>query len=270
MPLCPFTVDFTQLPLGLFHEHTHGVLKLPGLLDDEGPGWVGLLHRRTNLAVPHAHGRLWEVVAQLQTHKGKEIISFCIRFPESLHLIRFTQWDIKATQLHFCQEGCICSPCQLFLWEEYPLAASCWWHRGSGCNRRKKVSQNGKCIDPFVPIAVVGPSHFGISSAIKVYIVFCEEESILSSLKGLVAILPPGGDKLDFIPTLVYQTSCHPSRGSRGLHPPPRFFWPPVFLQPSLLTQGRNKQLGFNSPLMYMLHEASLYWFSVEHFKLIP
>lgn len=116
-----------------------------------------------------------------------------------------------------------------------------------------------KCIDPFVPIAVVGPSHFGISSAIKVYIVFCEEESIISSLKGLVAILPPGGDKLDFIPTLVYQTSCHPSRGSRGLHPPPRFFWPPVFLQPSLLTQGRNKQLGFNSPLMYMLHEASLY-----------
>lgn len=37
-PLCSLTVDFTQFPLGLFHQHTHGILKLPGLLDDEGPG----------------------------------------------------------------------------------------------------------------------------------------------------------------------------------------------------------------------------------------
>lgn len=80
-----------------FSTNTHGVLKLPGLLDDEGPGRVGLLHRRANLAVPHAHGRLREVVAQLQTHKGKGIISLRIRFPESLHLMRFTQRDIKAS-----------------------------------------------------------------------------------------------------------------------------------------------------------------------------
>lgn len=43
------------------------------------------------------------------------------------------------------------------------------------------------------------------------------------------------------IPTLVYQTSWCPSLGSHGLHLPPRFFWPPVFLQPSLLTQRTNK-----------------------------
>lgn len=58
---------------------------------------MGLLHRRTDLAVPHAHGHLWKVMAQLQTHMGKSIISSPIRFPESLCLIRFVQEEIKST-----------------------------------------------------------------------------------------------------------------------------------------------------------------------------
>ena len=67
----------TTLYVGLSQLTLHGSLgavsqtqsrsKLPRLLDDKGPGWVGLLHSGAHLAVPHAHWSLREVVAQLQT-----------------------------------------------------------------------------------------------------------------------------------------------------------------------------------------------------------
>lgn len=68
-----FTADLTRFPSGVplkkkktKQKQNTSLSKLPRLLDEEGPGQVGLLHRRSHLAVPHAHRRLWEVVAQLQ------------------------------------------------------------------------------------------------------------------------------------------------------------------------------------------------------------
>lgn len=83
--------------LGAFCTNAHVVLTLSGLLDDKGPGWVGLLHSRTDLAVPDTHGRLWKSVAQLQGHTGKGIISLTVSLPESLRLTLFAQQEIKST-----------------------------------------------------------------------------------------------------------------------------------------------------------------------------
>lgn len=53
-------VGLSQLTL-----HNASCLKLPRLLDDKGTGRVGLLHRRSHLAVPHAHWCLRKFMAQL-------------------------------------------------------------------------------------------------------------------------------------------------------------------------------------------------------------
>lgn len=61
--LCWSFTAASTVPSGPFLKTV--ALKLPRLLDDERPGRMGLLHRRAHLTVPHAHWRLWKVVAQL-------------------------------------------------------------------------------------------------------------------------------------------------------------------------------------------------------------
>jgi len=49
-----------------------GSTQFARLLDEEGLGWVRLLHRRAQSAVPHTHGGLWEVMTQLFKRSSHE------------------------------------------------------------------------------------------------------------------------------------------------------------------------------------------------------
>lgn len=115
--------------------HNTSRLKLPRLLDDEGTGQVGLLHRGSHLAVPHTHWCLWKFVAQLQkkpkqgggnhpTRRGKQYGSAAGMNSESKEWSGFfTKKKTEGLRL----------PCQVFLSEGYQLVASCWRWRGSCC-----------------------------------------------------------------------------------------------------------------------------------------
>lgn len=106
---------------------------------------MGLLHRRTHLAVPHAHGRLREVVAQLQTHEGKGILSLRIRFPEPLHLIRFAQRGIKAThKVTFLLRGIHLLTLSIVPVRRIPTCCIRLVAPRVRLQSSKKVSQNGK------------------------------------------------------------------------------------------------------------------------------
>lgn len=99
-------------------------LKLPRLLDDEGPGWMGLFHCRSHLAVPHTHRRLCKVMAQLQTYQG-------CWYPQCSGVLRGTGTNPVCTaggnlELAFSSRKGLCLPCRVFQSKEYQLAASCW------------------------------------------------------------------------------------------------------------------------------------------------
>lgn len=106
--------------------------ELPRLLDEKGPGRVGLLHRRPHLAVPHTHRSLWKVMAQLQTHQVGKFITHKALGPE--RRLNNPVWNLLCkVRTGFLERGCFCLPCREFLPEECQLVASCWRWQGTCC-----------------------------------------------------------------------------------------------------------------------------------------
>lgn len=124
-----FTVDSTWFPQRAFL-YTR-CSKLPRLLDEKGPGRVGLLHRRAHLAVPHAHRCLWKVVAQLQTRQAG------VHYPQGSVTNPVcsvgNEFDMQSKNWFFWKENVFCLPCREFLPGECQLVASCWRWRGTCC-----------------------------------------------------------------------------------------------------------------------------------------
>lgn len=137
-----FTADLTRFPSGVPLKKKNKTKKntsrskLPRLLDEEGPGQVGLLHRWSHLAVPHAHRRLREVVAQLQNTgvcyphgpRGTVTNSVC---SGGVNLTRRFRTFFPPPPI--LKKGCFCLPCRGSLPGECRLVASCWRWRQTCC-----------------------------------------------------------------------------------------------------------------------------------------